>query len=66
MATVTLKYNARNIVVTKMLDAIMHMKEIEKIYPDNELSIEEMKEIEKSLNSGILYDIDKLQAKLRD
>ena len=66
MATITLKYNAKNIAVTKMLDAIGHMKGIKKIYPDDELSLEEMKEIETSLNSGILYDIDKLQAKLRD
>ena len=66
MAIVTLKYNVRNIAVTKMLDAIMHMKGIKKVYPADELSPEEMKEIEKSLNSGILYDIDKLQAKLRD
>ena len=52
MATVTLKYNARNIAVTKMLDAITHMKGIKKIYPEDELSMEEMKEVEASLNSG--------------
>ena len=52
MATVTLKYNARNIAVTKMLDAITHMKGIRTVYPDDELSMEEMSEVEKSLNSG--------------
>ena len=66
METFAIKYNPSNIVLTKLLDAITHMKGVEKIYPENELSIEEMKDIEKSLNSGILYDIDKLQAKLRD
>ena len=52
MATLTLKYNAKNVAVTKMLDAVMCMKGVERIYSDDELSPEEMKEVEKSLNSG--------------
>jgi len=52
MATLTLKYNARNAAVTKMLDSVMCMKGVERIYSDDELSPEEMKEVERSLNSG--------------
>ena len=52
MATFAIKYNPRNIVVTKMLDAVIHMKGVEKIYPDDELSPEEIMQVEKSLNSG--------------
>ena len=52
MATIAIKYNPRNVVVTKMLDAIMHIKGVEKIPLDNELSQEELMRVEKSLNSG--------------
>jgi hypothetical protein len=65
MATLTLKYNVRNRQITRLLDAVSQMKGVERIYPDDELSPEELEEVEKSLNSGFLYDIDKLQAKLR-
>ena len=61
MATLTIKYNARNLAVTKMLDAVMQMKGVERVYPDNELSPEEMKEVEKSLNSGICKDTASLR-----
>ena len=53
METVTIKYNPRNIAVTKMLDAIVLMKGVKKIYPEDELSPEEVKQVEKSLNSGL-------------
>ena len=52
METFAIKYNPRNVVVTKMLEAVMLMKGVEKIYPENELSSEEMIQVEKSLNSG--------------
>ena len=65
MATLTLKYNPRNRRISNLLDAVSQMKGIEVVYPDDELSPEEMKDVEMSLKSGILYDIDKLQAKLR-
>jgi hypothetical protein len=52
MATIAIKYNTRNIAVTKILDAVKHMKGVEIIFPDNELSPKEIKEVEKSLNSG--------------
>jgi len=52
MTTLTIKYNERNLAVTKMLDAVMCMKGVERIYTDDELSPEEMKDVEKSLNSG--------------
>jgi len=52
MATLTLKYNPRNVAVTKMLNAVTSMKGVERMYPEDELSPEEMIEVEKSLNSG--------------
>ena len=64
MATIAIKYNPKNIAVSKMLDAIMHMKGVEKIYPDNELSPEEMMQVEKSLNSGF-STMDELREVLR-
>jgi hypothetical protein len=63
METVTIKYDSNSIVFTKMLDAISHMQGVE-ILDKEVLTPEEMQEIEQSRNSGILYDIDKLQAKL--
>ena len=63
METFAIKYNPRNIAVSKILDAITHMKGVE-VLDKEVLTPEEMKEIEKSRKSGILYDIDKLQAKL--
>jgi len=64
MATFAIKYNPRNIVVTKMLDAVIHMKGVEKIYPDDELSPEEIMQVEKSLNSGF-STMDELREILR-
>ena len=61
MATLTIKYNPRNLAVTKILDGVVHMKGVKKIYPDNELSPEEMKQVEKSLNSGLCEDITSLR-----
>jgi len=61
METLTIKYNRRNIAVTKMLEAVMNMKGVERVYPENELSPEEMKDVEKSLNSGICEDITSLR-----
>jgi len=52
MATLKIKYNTRNIAVTKILDAVMCMKGVERVYSEDELSPEEMKVVEKSLNSG--------------
>ena len=64
METFAIKYNPRNIVLTKMLDAITHMKGVEKIYPEDELTPEEMIQVEKSLNSG-LSTMDELRGILR-
>ena len=61
MATIAIKYNPRNIAVTKMLDAITHIKGVERVYPENELSPEEMKEVKKSLNSGLCEDTASLR-----
>ena len=61
METFAIRYNPKNIAVSKMLDAIIHMKGVEKIYPDDELSPEEMKQVEKSLNSGLCKDTASLR-----
>ena len=63
MATVTIKYDPKNVIFTKILEAISHINGVE-ILEKEVLTPEEMGEIEKSRNSGILYDIEKLQAKL--
>ena len=64
MATLTIKYNTRNVGIVKLLDAISSMKGIEVLTPEEMLTKAEMKAIEKSRKSGILYDIDKLKEKL--
>jgi len=63
MATVTIKYDTGSIVFMKLLEAVSHIKGVE-ILDKEILTSEEMEDIEKSRRSGILYDIDKLQAKL--
>jgi len=63
MATVTIKYDSRSLIFAKMLEAISHIQGV-KILDKEVLTPEEMQEVEKSRRSGILYDIDKLQAKL--
>jgi len=63
MATVTIKYDPQSVIFTKILEAISHINGVE-ILDKEVLTPDEMKEIEKSRKSGILYDIDKLQAKL--
>ena len=52
METFAIKYNPKNIAVKKMLDAITLMKGVKKIYPEDELSPEEMMQVEISLHSG--------------
>ena len=64
METFAIKYNPRNIALTKMLDAITLMKGVKKIYPEDELSPEEMMQAEKSLNSGF-STMDELREILR-
>ena len=64
METFAIKYDPRNIAVKKILDAITHMKGVKKIYPDDELSPEEMTQVEKSLNSGF-STMDELRNILR-
>ena len=63
METVTIKYDSRNVIFNKWLDAISYIKGVE-ILEKEVLTPEEMEELEASRKSGILYDIDKLQAKL--
>ena len=64
METFAIKYNPSNMVLTKILDAITHMKGVKKIYPEDELTPEEMTQVEKSLKSG-LSTMDELREILR-
>ena len=64
MDTLTIRYDKRNVGIAKLVEALTHMKGIS-VLSDDELTPEEMKQVEKSRKSGILYDIDKLQAKLK-
>ena len=59
MATLTIKYNAKNQYLTKMLEAISQMQGVE-VLEEDILTPAEIKRVEKSRKSGILYDIDKL------
>ena len=61
METFSIRYNPSNILVTKMLEALMHIKGVERVYPDDELSPEELQQAELSLNSEICTDITKLE-----
>ena len=53
METFAIKYNPKNMAVKQMLDAVVRMKGVKKIYPEDELSPEEMAQVEKSLMSGL-------------
>ena len=64
MATLTIRYNKRNVGISKLVEALTHIKGIT-VLSDDELSTEEMKQVEESRKSGILYDIEALQAKLK-
>ena len=64
METFAIRYNPRNVVITKLIDAISHIRGVERIYPDDELSLEEMVQVEKSLNSGF-STMDELREILR-
>jgi hypothetical protein len=64
METFAIRYNPRNVVITKLIDAISHVRGVERIYPDDELSLEEMVQVEKSLNSGF-STMDELREILR-
>ena len=64
MATLTIKYNTKNQYLTKMLEAISQMQGVE-VLEEDILTPAEIKRVEKSRKSGILYDIDKLKDKLK-
>ena len=64
METVAIRYNPRNRAVTKALNEVMYMKGVERIYPEDELSPEEMMQVEISLNSGF-STMDELREILR-
>jgi hypothetical protein len=61
METFAIRYNPKNMVITKFLEALSSMKEVEVLQFDDEFTREELKEIEKARESEICKDITKLE-----
>ena len=61
METFAIRYNPQNVVVTKLIEALSHMKGVEVLQPDDEFTFEDLMEIEKARKSGICKDITKLE-----
>ncbi|MCL2041065.1 MAG: hypothetical protein FWG84_03375 [Bacteroidales bacterium] len=64
MATLAIKYNPKNMVVTKFLEALTLMKGVEMLERET-LTAEEMERVEMSRNSEIHTDIVQLKNILR-
>jgi len=64
METFAMKYNPQNVVITKLIEALSHMKGVEVLTKDEEFSLEELIEIEKARKSGICKDVTQLEALL--
>ena len=61
METFAIRYNPKNVVITKLVEALSHMKEVEVLHPDDEFTHEDLIEIEKARKSGVCKDITKLE-----
>ena len=61
METFAIRYNPRNVVITKLIDAISHIRGVERIYPDDEFTFNDLKEIEEARQSGVCTDITQLE-----
>jgi len=61
METFAIRYNPRDVVITKLVEALSHMKDVEILQPDDEFTYEDLKEIEMARQSGICKDITKLE-----
>ena len=61
METFAIRYNPRNIVITKLVEALSHMKEVQVLQTDDEFTFNDLKEIEEARNSGTCKDITKLE-----
>ena len=61
METFAIRYNPRNMVITKLLEALSYMKEVEVLQPNDEFTFEDLIEIEQARKSGMCKDITKLE-----
>jgi hypothetical protein len=61
METFAIRYNPQNVVITKLIETLSRMKEVEVLYPDDEFTHEDLIEIEKARKSGICKDITQLE-----
>ena len=61
METFAIRYNPQNVVITKLIEAISHMKGVEVLTTDEEFTPEDLVEIEKARKSGICKDITQLE-----
>ena len=61
METFAMRYNPKNMVITKFLEALSGMRGVEVLPFDDEFTLEDLKEIEKARKSGICKDITKLE-----
>ena len=60
METFAIRYNSKNVVITKLLEALSHIRGVEVLQLDDEFTLKDLKEIEKARKSGICKDITKL------
>jgi len=61
METFAIRYNPKNAVITKLIEALKLLNDVEVLYPDEEFSYEDLVEIEAARKSGICKDISQLE-----
>jgi len=61
METFAIRYNPRNMVISKLVEALSYMKEVQVLQYDNEFTLNDLKEIEEARNSGTCKDITQLE-----
>ena len=61
METFAIKYNPENIVISKLIEALSYMKDVEVLSPDDEFTPDDLREIEIARKSGVCKDITQLE-----
>jgi len=61
METFAIRYNPENIVITKLVEALSYMKDVEVLAPDDEFTPDDLREIEIARKSGVCKDITQLE-----
>jgi len=64
METFAIRYNPSNMVITKLVEALSYMQDVEVLQADDEFTHEDLEEIEVARRSGVCKDITKLEALL--